>query len=100
MRRRGGYVYILASRRRGTLYIGVTSSIARRVWQHRQGEGSRFAARYGVHRLVWAERFDDIRDAIAQEKCLKKWRRAWKLDLIEISNPNWNDLLADVPPGV
>jgi putative endonuclease len=89
---RGGWVYILASRHRGTLYIGVTSDIARRAWQHRDGSGSEFAARYGATRLVYVERHDRIEDAIAREKALKKWRRAWKVELIEQGNPEWDDL--------
>lgn len=89
---KGGWVYILASRYRGTLYIGVTAEIARRVWEHRQGIGSEFVRRYGITRLVHAERFDSIADAIAREKALKKWRRAWKFELIERDNPEWDDL--------
>ena len=86
------YVYILASRPRGTLYIGVTNDIARRVWQHRQGTGSRFAAKYGVTRLVHVELHDEILQAIQREKTMKEWPRAWKIRLIEHGNPNWNDL--------
>lgn len=86
------YVYILASQRNGTLYTGVTNDIARRVAQHRNRTGSIFTASYKVARLVWAEPHADIRDAIAREKPIKKWRRAWKLELIERGNPDWNDL--------
>lgn len=89
---KGGWVYILASRYRGTLYLGVTSHLAARIAQHRDGTGSEFATTYGVTRLVHVEPFDDIRDAIAREKTLKKWRRAWKIDLIEQGNPEWDDL--------
>jgi putative endonuclease len=88
----GGWVYILASRYRGTLYTGVTSDIARRTWQHREGHGSRFAARYEVIRLVYAERHERIDEAIGREKAIKKWRREWKIELIEQGNPEWNDL--------
>ena len=86
------YVYILASRRNGTLYIGVTNDLARREYEHREGTTEGFTRRYGVKLLVYAEAFSDIRDAIAREKALKKWRRAWKLELIEASNPQWQDL--------
>ena len=86
------FVYILASRRNGTLYIGVTNDIARRVWEHRQGKGSRFAKRYGVHRLVFMERHDDIERAIQREKTMKEWPRAWKIKTIEKDNPEWRDL--------
>ena len=87
-----GYVYILASQKDGTLYLGVTGSLAARIPQHKEGTGSKFAARYGVQRLVWYEEFFDVRDAIAREKELKKWRRAWKIALIESQNPDWNEL--------
>jgi len=86
------YVYLLASRRHGTLYIGVTSDLVRRVHQHKSREVPGFSARYGVDRLVWFESYDDPRDAIAREKALKKWRRDWKIRLIEEMNPDWRDL--------
>jgi len=85
-------VYILASRRNGTLYVGVTNDLSRRVWQHREGAGSKFAKKYGVTMLVWYEHFHRIDDAIACEKKLKRWRRAWKLATIEAFNPHWRDL--------
>ncbi|MGB3809614.1 MAG: GIY-YIG nuclease family protein [Parvibaculum sp.] len=88
------FVYILASRRNGTLYIGVTNNIARRVWEHREGHGSQFARKYGVHRLVYMELFDDIEHAIPREKTMKEWPRAWKVRTIEAANPEWNDLYA------
>ncbi len=88
----GGYVYILASRPYGTLYIGVTNDIAFRAWQRRSGEGSAFCRKYGVHRLVHYEVFEDISNAIHREKRLKKWNRRWKIDLIEAANPGWEDL--------
>jgi putative endonuclease len=86
------HVYILASGRNGTLYTGVIGDLAQRMGQHRNGEGSKFASKYGVHRLVHAEAFADINEAIAREKAVKKWRRAWKLELIEHGNPQWLDL--------
>jgi len=88
----GGYVYVLASAPYGTLYIGVTNDIAKRAWQHREGVGSRFCAKYRVHRLVRIEVFEDISNAIHREKRLKKWLRRWKISLIESENPGWNDL--------
>jgi len=87
-----GFVYILASRRNGTLYIGVSSSLIQRIHQHREGTVDGFSSKYDVRRLVHFEEFDDITDAIQREKALKKWRRAWKLELIEESNPDWDDL--------
>ena len=86
------YVYILASERNGTLYTGVTNNLSRRIEEHRTGRGSKFAADYGIKKLVYAEAFDDAEAAIAHEKRLKKWRRSWKLALIEKSNPDWADL--------
>ena len=85
-------VYILASKRNGTLYIGVTSDILWRVGLHKQGIGSKFTAKYGVDRLVWAEFHATMREAIIREKRLKNWRRAWKIRLIEERNPDWRDL--------
>jgi putative endonuclease len=89
---RGGWVYILASRYRGTLYIGVTANLAACVLQHREGKGADFAGRYDITLLVHVEQFADIRDAIARETAPKKWRREWKLNLIERDNPEWDDL--------
>lgn len=85
-------VYMLASRRDGTLYIGVTNDLARRVYEHRTKQNAGFTAAYRVHRLVWYEAYDRILDAIAREKALKKWRRDWKIQLIEDFNPDWSDL--------
>ena len=82
----------MASMKRGTLYIGVTRDIGMRVWMHKHGKGSKFCAKYGVKRLVYVEFFDLMTDAIAYEKRLKNWRRAWKIELIESVNPNWSDL--------
>ncbi len=92
MRERNYAVYILASRRNGTLYIGVTNNLALRVYQHRSGAGSTFTAKYGVKILVWYEFYNDVNEAIAREKQLKKWERKWKLKLIEDLNPEWLDL--------
>jgi putative endonuclease len=85
-------VYIMASVERGTLYIGVTGNLKFRVWQHREGLGGAFTKRYGVKHLVWFEHHADFPSAIAREKQLKKWTRAWKLELIETANPSWRDL--------
>jgi putative endonuclease len=83
---------MLASQRNGTLYVGVTNNLSRRVWQHREGEASGFTAKYGVHRLVWYTHLPTALEAIAFEKKLKRWRREWKLELIEKANPKWLDL--------
>jgi putative endonuclease len=85
-------VYILASHRNGTLYVGVTSDIIQRVWQHRTHALGGFTARYGVIRLVWFEQHATMLSAIQREKQLKEWKRAWKLELIERDNPEWLDL--------
>lgn len=89
-------VYMLASRRNGTLYIGVTSDLIGRIWQHRQGQCDGFTSRYGVHRLMWFESHETMAEAIMREKALKHWLRAWKITLIEEKNPDWVDLY----PGV
>jgi putative endonuclease len=86
------YVYCMASSRNGTLYLGVTNDLVRRVYQHKTKALGGFTAKYGVTRLVWYECYDDPINAIAREKELKKWRRAWKLELIEKMNPDWTDL--------
>ncbi|MBI5876115.1 MAG: GIY-YIG nuclease family protein [Chloroflexi bacterium] len=85
-------VYILASQRNGTLYVGVTGNLSRRVWQHKNDEVVGFTRQYHVHILVYYEVFDDMRAAIEREKQLKKWNRAWKIELIERANPQWRDL--------
>jgi putative endonuclease len=85
-------VYILASRRHGTLYIGVTNNLRTRLEQHRSGHGSEFVWKHSVHHLVHAEEFASPQDAIAREKQLKNWRRDWKIQLIEKENPGWSDL--------
>ena len=85
-------VYMLASRPRGALYIGVTGDIAMRVWMHREGRGPKFCARYQIHDLVWLEFAATLADAITREKRLKNGRRAWKIELVEKENPRWRDL--------
>lgn len=85
-------VYLLASDRNGTLYLGVTSDLVRRVWQHREHVAEGFSKRYGVTRLVWYEPHVTMESAIQREKRIKKWRRAWKLQLVDVSNPSWRDL--------
>ena len=85
-------VYILASKRNGTLYIGVTSDLAKRIWQHKNDVVDGFTKRYSVHYLVWYELHETMESAIGREKALKNWKRVWKLELIEKSNPGWQDL--------
>lgn len=89
-------VYILASKRNGTLYVGVTSDLAVRVWQHRNDVVEGFTKKYGVHMLVYFELHEDLESAIVREKRLKKWNRAWKLRLIEEMNPDWDDLYESI----
>ena len=85
-------VYILASKRNGTLYVGVTSDLVKRVWEHNNNVVEGFTKRYGVHLLVWYELHENMDSAIQREKRLKEWKRQWKLELIESANPNWLDL--------
>ncbi len=85
-------VYVLASKRNGTLYVGVTSNLRKRVWEHKNELVEGFTKRYGVHHLVYYEIYDDMMSAITREKQIKKWNRAWKLELIEKQNPDWKDL--------
>jgi putative endonuclease len=89
-------VYFMASQRNGTLYLGVTGDLSRRVWEHKHDVNDGFTKRYDVHRLVYIELHGDMRTAIAREKQLKKWNRAWKLALIERGNPQWRDLWEDI----
>jgi len=89
---KSGWVYIMADRYRGTMYVGVTANLAARIFQHREGNGSDFCRRYGLRRLVWAEQGDTIDACIAHEKRVKKWLREWKFALIEKANPDWMDL--------
>ena len=90
------YVYILASKRNGTLYIGVTNDLVRRVWEHKSDAVEGFTKQYSVHRLVWYETADTALAAITREKQLKKWNRVWKLQLIEKMNPEWKDLYDEI----
>ena len=85
-------VYILASKRNGTLYIGVTSDLVKRVWEHKNNMVEGFTKRYGVHQLVWYEVHEGMESAIGREKQLKEWKRKWKVELIESTNPSWEDL--------
>jgi len=89
-------VYILASKRNGTLYVGVTSELRKRVWEHKEGVIDGFSKEHGVKMLVWFERHETMESAIAREKQLKKWNRMWKLREIELVNPNWRDLYDDI----
>jgi len=89
-------VYILASQRNGTLYIGVTSDLVKRVWQHREGLVDGFTKQYGVKMLVWYEQHETMDSAISKEKAMKKWLRQWKLSTIEQNNPDWVDLWAEI----
>jgi putative endonuclease len=89
------YVYILASKRNGTLYIGVTNNLLKRVYEHKNNLIKGFTQKYNVHNLVYYEQHNDIGKAITREKQMKKWKRQWKIELIEKSNPQWNDLYND-----
>lgn len=90
------YVYILASCFNGTLYVGVTNDLIKRVWQHKNKLVSGFAEKFSVNLLVYYEEYSDIRDAIEREKIIKKWNRQWKIKLIEKNNPMWKDLYIDL----
>ena len=89
-------VYILASKHKGTLYVGVTSNLVQRVWRHKDDSVEGFTKRYGVHRLVWYESHASMESAIRREKAIKKWNRAWKIELIEKNNPTWRDLYGEI----
>jgi putative endonuclease len=91
-----GHVYIMASARNGTLYVGVTSDLSRRVYEHKTHALPGFTSRYGCTRLVWYEEHFDMRDAISREKTIKRWRREWKVELIETMNPDWNELYTGI----
>jgi len=94
-------VYMLASKERGTLYVGVTSDLIKRIWEHKNTPVEGFTKRYGVHTLVWYEQHESMISAISREKAIKEWKRTWKLQLIEGANPGWDDLypklIADEP---
>lgn len=89
-------VYILASQRNGTLYVGVTSDLIKRVWEHKNDLTEGFSKQYQVHKLVWYELHADMYSAITREKQIKEWRRRWKIILIETGNPHWDDLYSSV----
>ena len=89
-------VYILSSRYHGTLHTGVTSDLIKRVWQHKSHLVQGFTRKYGVHQLVWYELHATMHEAIAREKAIKEWKRAWKIELIEQSNPQWHDLYNEI----
>ena len=91
-----GFVYILSNRENGVLYIGATNDLASRLSQHRAGGVSSFTKKYQCHRLVWLERFENIHDARVVERRMKAWKRAWKIELIEKTNPQWQDLAQDL----
>jgi putative endonuclease len=94
---RAYWVYILANKPRGTLYIGVTNGLIFRVERHKAGKASSFTRKYKVHQLVWFQEFADVREAIQREKTMKEWPRAWKVNLIERTNPHWEDLYPSLP---
>lgn len=89
-------VYILAGGWHGTLYVGVTSDLIKRIWEHKNDVVAGFTKRYGVHNLVWFEQHATMETAIAREKAIKEWKRAWKIDLIEKDNPKWRDLYPEL----
>ena len=89
-------VYILASKRNGTLYVGVTSNLIKRGWEHKTKAVDGFTKRYSVHTLVWYEVHETMESAIAREKAIKEWKRAWKIEMIEHINPSWRDLYGDL----
>jgi putative endonuclease len=93
---KSSFVYILASGLNGTLYVGVTSNLIKRIWEHREGVADGFSKQYGVKNLVWYEVHTEIMEAIRREKQIKKWDRRWKIELIQKSNPRWRDLYADI----
>ena len=89
---KAGFVYLMANRKRGKTYLGVTNSLAKRAWEHREGIGSEYSKEHDCKLLVWFEAHDDIQSARLRELQMKKWKRAWKLEIIEKDNPEWNDL--------
>ena len=91
-----GWVYIMTNKRSGVLYIGVTADLPARIMQHKQGKGSAFCRRYGLDRLIYAEPYGEITDAIAREKAMKAWNRAWQIELIDKTNPEWLDLFEHI----
>jgi putative endonuclease len=93
------YVYITASQRKGTLYIGVSNDLVRRIFEHKEGRVDGFARRFGCNKLVWFDNSDDVISVIRREKQLKAWKRLWKIELIEAANPEWRDLYYEIIPG-
>jgi putative endonuclease len=93
---KGGYVYIMTSGPHGTLYIGITASLPRRIWEHKNDLGSEFCKEYSCKTLVYYEAFNDIEEAICREKAMKAWKRRWKTELISRTNPDWRDLYEDL----
>jgi putative endonuclease len=89
-------VYLLASKRNGTLYVGVTSNLAKRIWEHKNKLAEGFTSKYSVHNLVWYELHETMESAILREKAIKKWERSWKVEVIEELNPQWRDLYSDL----
>ena len=90
------YVYILASKKNGTLYTGVTNNLVKRIYEHKNDFVKGFTQKYNVHNLVYYEIYNDVKDAITREKRIKKWKRQWKIELIEKTNPNWEDLYCKI----
>ena len=90
------YVYMLASARYGTLYVGVTNDLPRRVWEHKSDLVDGFSRQHQTHDLVWYEQHEDVMEAIRREKLIKKWHRDWKINLIQATNPEWRDLFAEI----
>ena len=90
------YAYIMASQKYGTLYIGVTNDLTKRIYQHKQNMVKGFTQKYHVHNLVYLEEYSDVNEAISREKNLKKWKRSWKIKLIETKNPEWKDLYSEI----
>jgi len=93
---KAGFVYLMASKRNGTLYLGVTSNLVQRAYQHRNGVLDGFSKKYGCRRLVWFDAYDDLQEARACELRMKKWKRPWKVELIEKANPCWDDLFDSI----
>lgn len=89
---KSAYVYILTNRKNGTFYTGVSNNLERRIWEHRNNPSIGFSKRYGTYRLVYAEEHSSIDEAIYRKKCIKRWKRSWKIRLSEAMNPNWDDL--------
>ncbi|MFA5175607.1 MAG: GIY-YIG nuclease family protein [Patescibacteria group bacterium] len=97
-KKRKFYAYILSNKKNGTLYIGITNNLIRRIYEHKNNLVEGFTKKYNVHNLVFYEQYDNINDAISREKQMKKWNRKWKIELIEKDNPNWRDLYEELYP--